>query len=232
MIVSYRHNRKTGCLCQNSEENVPASVIMFGKAFVLLPLIVVVVKLSPSVASRVDGLGSNTDRRWTAVVRNHWICAGHNPPVYFPHDIDCARYYMCDCVDAYEYSCGAGMRFNPQALQCDLASRVQCPSGGPFEHESDIPVHPPNTVSPEPSEEPAIDPRCPPLEAGRHAVRYWAHGSNCAIYYRCSHGQVKELHCPEGSVWDNAVKGCGPPNPNKCCSAVPPAPVLNEQHLR
>lgn len=195
---------------------------MFGNLYVLLPLFALLVKLSPSVASRGDGLGS------TAVVRNHWICAGPNPPVYFPHDVDCTRYYMCDCADAYEYSCAGGMRFNPQALQCDLASRVQCPSGGPFEHESDIPVHPPKTVTPEPaSKEPEIDPRCPPLEAGRHAVRYWAHASNCATYYRCSNGQVKELHCPEGSVWDIAVKGCRPPNPNKCCSAVPPAPVLN-----
>ncbi|XP_053666398.1 peritrophin-1-like [Anopheles marshallii] len=156
---------------------------------------------------------------WLAVVPNHWMCAGHNAPVLFPHDSDCSRYYECVCEDAYEYACEKGLRFNSQTLHCDQSDRVACQAEASVSHPS---VNTEGSI-----EQPAIDPRCPSMEA----VKHWSDETNCSRYYQCVRGEVMELQCPESLVWDNAAKKCSAPNPNKCCAPVPAAPTLEEQSV-
>uniref|UniRef100_A0A182WC59 Chitin-binding type-2 domain-containing protein n=1 Tax=Anopheles minimus TaxID=112268 RepID=A0A182WC59_9DIPT len=151
------------------------------------------------------------------------MCAGPSAPVFFPHDTDCSRYYECVCEDAYEYVCEQGLRFNSQTLHCDQAGRVSCQGATGEASPNDQPsVNVGASV-----EQPAVDPRCPSLEA----TKYWSDENNCSKYYQCVRGEVVEQQCPESLVWDNAARKCNAPNPNKCCAAVPAAPTLPEESL-
>uniref|UniRef100_A0A4Y0BV85 Chitin-binding type-2 domain-containing protein n=1 Tax=Anopheles funestus TaxID=62324 RepID=A0A4Y0BV85_ANOFN len=175
---------------------------------------------SLTTAAQVDSRASAPN--WLSIVPNHWMCAGHNAPVFFPHDTDCSRYYECVCEDAYEYVCAKGLRFNSQTLHCDQAEQVACQA-----EDGDASIAHPTVNTDASIEQPAIDPRCPSLEA----TKYWSDESNCSKYYQCVGGEVVELNCPVSLVWDNAAKKCNAPNPNKCCAPVPSAPTLEEESM-
>lgn len=187
----------------------------------VLPLLVVLSLGSIpalTVANKVETRA--TAPNWLSVVPNHWMCAGDRAPVFFVHDTDCSRYYECVCEDAYEYACEKGLRFNAQTSRCDQPSEVTCHGGEVADPSIDAGED--GSV-----EESASDPRCP----SQQASKYWSDETNCSKYYQCVRGQVVELTCPETLVWDSAAKKCNAPNPNKCCAAVPAAPVLEEESL-
>ncbi|XP_053677034.1 uncharacterized protein LOC128727181 [Anopheles nili] len=205
-------------------------VVLFSLLLVSLELV------APSLAVRpldTDDNSRSNAPKYLSIVSGHWMCAGHNAPVFFAHDTDCSRYYECVCEDAYEYACDAGTRFNPQTLHCDREGRVAClMDQGHRQVSQDLPVAHRNPWAPRGDvettgapQEPAIDPRCPSVQSDKS----WSDETNCSKHYRCVDGQVKELYCVEQLVWDNAVQECRLPNPDKCCAAVPPAPILKQE---
>ncbi|ETN59593.1 hypothetical protein AND_008818 [Anopheles darlingi] len=159
-------------------------------------------------------------RRWLSMTPSHKLCRDQNRPIHIPHDTDCSRYYECASGDAYEYSCAPGLLFNRQSLICELASLVDCPDSDPVMHPIEIPG-PPLPAHPNCS-----------LLAGALETSFWAHTTNCAKYYGCSEaGQILELQCPGGLVWHQHDKACALPDPQKCCTSIPPAPTEQKADL-
>ncbi|XP_046745946.1 uncharacterized protein LOC124403977 isoform X2 [Diprion similis] len=150
------------------------------------------------------------------------VCPTSYATGQFVYPPDCKFFVNCWNGRAFVQPCAPGTLFNPETLECDFPTKVQCYGSELVDLNNPYNIPPSATKQPSQISEPQREwtvpsltnqhPSCPPSFTG-----LLPHPTDCAKFLQCANGVTFIMDCGPGTVFNPAISVCDWPYNVKGC---------------
>ncbi|XP_046476205.1 uncharacterized protein [Neodiprion pinetum] len=156
------------------------------------------------------------------------VCPAPDATGQFVYPPDCKFFVNCWNGRAFVQPCAPGTLFNPETLECDFPTKVQCYGSELIDLNNQYNIRPSAKKQPSQISEPEREwrvpsptnqhPSCPPSFTG-----LLPHPIDCTKFLQCANGVTFIMDCGPGTVFNPTVSVCDwPYNVKGCEDALKP----------
>lgn len=169
------------------------------------------VSISPSTVATTTPKDANTPSKdVTTPLPKDPQCSG-NGTHYVQDSHDCHKFFECDNGVLKNFTCPAGLFFNPELSICDWNQPQGCVNSKFMSLKRNINRNSTKTTTIPPTTPIPNDPLC-----STNATHYLPDPNDCHKFFECDNGMLKNFTCPDGLFFNPVLSVCDWKKPSSC----------------